>query len=107
MKLIIISVNVTSYVLLTNTLIPSQPLKRETGVKRKADTIIPGTTYNYNNSTSVEFKTGKISTRRESCKQIKKPMRLENDELILYHPNNMAAWLRLFLNMDHISLRKK
>jgi len=87
---VMIQDNVTSNVLLTTTLIPSQPLKLEKGVKRKADTTILETTYDYNNGTSVEFKSAKISTRRESCRQIKKPIRSENDRLVPYHPNNMA-----------------
>lgn len=81
--------NVTPNVLPTN-VPPSQPLKLKKGVKRKADTTTPGATYDYNNSTSVESKSAKISTRRESGRQIKKPMRSEIDGLVPYHPNNMA-----------------
>ena len=72
---------------------PSQPLKLEKGVKRKADNTICGTTYDCSNSTSAEFKSAKISTRRESCRQIKKPMRSETDEWVPYLQNNIAPML--------------
>ncbi|XP_076260775.1 homeotic protein female sterile-like isoform X4 [Rhynchophorus ferrugineus] len=61
---------------------PAQPAKSKKGVKRKADTTTPATAYDYlpsgadsNSSSSAS----KISKRRESGRQIKKPMR--NQEL--------------------------
>ncbi|XP_066145851.1 bromodomain-containing protein 3-like isoform X8 [Euwallacea fornicatus] len=57
---------------------PAQPAKSKKGVKRKADTTTPATAYDYlpsgadsNSSSSAS----KISKRRESCRQIKKPLR--------------------------------
>lgn len=47
------------------------------GVKRKADTTTPATAYDY--PTALESKSAKISTRRESGRQIKKPTRPEID----------------------------
>ncbi|XP_030763893.1 bromodomain-containing protein 3-like isoform X5 [Sitophilus oryzae] len=61
---------------------PAQPAKSKKGVKRKADTTTPATAYDYlpsgadsNSSSSAS----KISKRRESGRQIKKPLR--NQEL--------------------------
>ncbi|KAL1506160.1 hypothetical protein ABEB36_005573 [Hypothenemus hampei] len=61
---------------------PVQPAKSKKGVKRKADTTTPATAYDYlasgadsNSSTWAS----KISKRRESGRQIKKPLR--NQEL--------------------------
>ncbi|CAG9772952.1 unnamed protein product [Ceutorhynchus assimilis] len=57
---------------------PAQPAKSKKGVKRKADTTTPATAYDYlpsgadsNSSSSAS----KISKRRESGRQIKKPLR--------------------------------
>ena len=58
-------------------LILSHPLKLEKGVKRKADTTISGTTYEYSNSTSAEFKS--------------RPMRSKNNGWDPYYQNNMAS----------------
>ncbi|KAG5896493.1 hypothetical protein JTB14_005870 [Gonioctena quinquepunctata] len=57
---------------------PSQPAKVKKGVKRKADTTTPtATAYDY--APPLESKSAKISTRRESNRQIKKPVRPELD----------------------------
>ncbi|KAJ8917153.1 hypothetical protein NQ315_012645 [Exocentrus adspersus] len=57
---------------------PSQPAKMKKGVKRKADTTTPtATAYDY--APPLDSKSAKISTRRESGRQIKKPARTELD----------------------------
>ncbi|CAH1164402.1 unnamed protein product [Phyllotreta striolata] len=60
-----------------NVMPPAQPAKVKKGVKRKADTTTPATAYDY--PTVLESKSAKISTRRESGRQIKKPARREID----------------------------
>lgn len=56
------------------------------GVKRKADTTTPtATAFDY--STPMEPKSAKISTRRESGRQIKKPIRPELDGLVPFQQN--------------------
>lgn len=68
---------------------PSQPAKVKKGVKRKADTTTPtATAYDYN--PQLESKSAKISTRRESGRQIKKPIRPEMDGMVPYHPGVMS-----------------
>ena len=100
--------NATPNVLPTNAVLPSQPLKLKKGVKRKADTTTPGSTYDYSNSTSVASKSAKISTRRESGRQIKKPMRSEIDGLVPYHPNNMAPMVpNATITPQHASHKSK
>lgn len=62
------------------------------GVKRKGEAItqITPTTYDTHfNATPVDAKSAKISTRRESGRQIKKPTRPEMDGLVPYHQTNM------------------
>ncbi|XP_018572720.1 bromodomain-containing protein 3 isoform X2 [Anoplophora glabripennis] len=70
--------NVTP-VLPSNVVPPSQPTKVvRKGVKRKADTTTPtATAYDY--APPLDSKSAKISTRRESGRQIKKPVRPELD----------------------------
>lgn len=67
---------------------PSQPAKVKKGVKRKADTTTPttATTYDYNNPPMESSKSAKISTRRESGRQIKKP---SMEVFVPYHPANI------------------
>lgn len=67
----------SSGVLPGNVIPPAQPAKVKKGVKRKADTTTPATAYDY--PTALESKSAKISTRRESGRQIKKPTRPEID----------------------------
>lgn len=68
---------------------PSQPAKVKKGVKRKADTTTPtATVFDYN--ASLESKSAKISTRRESGRQIKKPIRPELDGLVPFHQANIS-----------------
>lgn len=56
------------------------------GVKRKADTTTPtATAFDY--SAPLESKSAKISTRRESGRQIKKPIRPELDGLVPFQAN--------------------
>lgn len=71
--------NVTTPVLPSNVVPPSQPTKVvRKGVKRKADTTTPtATAYDY--APPLDSKSAKISTRRESGRQIKKPVRPELD----------------------------
>ncbi|XP_057665883.1 bromodomain-containing protein 3-like isoform X5 [Diorhabda carinulata] len=66
-----------SGVLPGNVMPPAQPAKVKKGVKRKADTTTPATAYDY--PPPLESKSAKISTRRESGRQIKKPTRPELD----------------------------
>ncbi|XP_056643447.1 bromodomain-containing protein 3-like isoform X4 [Diorhabda sublineata] len=66
-----------SGVLPGNVMPPAQPAKVKKGVKRKADTTTPATAYDY--PPTLESKSAKISTRRESGRQIKKPTRPELD----------------------------
>ncbi|CAH1119082.1 unnamed protein product [Phaedon cochleariae] len=61
-----------------NVIPPSQPAKVKKGVKRKADTTTP-TAAAFDYAPPIESKTAKISTRRESGRQIKKPARPEMD----------------------------
>ncbi|XP_074029137.1 bromodomain-containing protein 3 isoform X2 [Leptinotarsa decemlineata] len=70
--------NVNPGVLPGSVVPPSQPAKVKKGVKRKADTTTPtATAYDY--APPLESKSAKISTRRESGRQIKKPVRPELD----------------------------
>lgn len=55
------------------------------GVKRKADTTTP-TANAYDYAPPLESKSAKISTRRESGRQIKKPARPEIDDTICHKP---------------------
>ncbi|CAL8143578.1 unnamed protein product [Orchesella dallaii] len=52
---------------------PAQPAKTKKGVKRKADTTTPSGSISFMDSGHVSSEAGKISTRRESGRQIKKP----------------------------------
>lgn len=81
------------YLEVINVLLFSQVKK---GVKRKADTTTPSATaYDYN--ASLESKSAKISTRRESGRQIKKPIRPELDGLV---PYNQASISPLITNAN-------
>lgn len=77
------------------------------GVKRKADTTTPtATVFDYN--ATLESKTAKISTRRESGRQIKKPSRPELDGLVAYHKANISPMLtNLNTTPQHASLKAK
>ncbi|XP_060526053.1 bromodomain-containing protein 3 isoform X3 [Cylas formicarius] len=79
-------------VLATAVLPPSQPAKSKKGVKRKADTTTPATAYDYNPSgESNSSSSAKISKRRESGRQIKKPLRPELDGLVAYQTSGAAV----------------
>lgn len=83
----------SSTVLPGNAVSPSQPAKLKKGVKRKGEAItqITATAYDtHYNATPVDAKSAKISTRRESGRQIKKPVRPEMDGLVPYHQTNMT-----------------
>lgn len=83
--------NSAATVLPGNAVSPSQPAKVKKGVKRKGEAITPVTAYDpHINATPVDAKTAKISTRRESGRQIKKPVRAEMDGLVPYHQSTMA-----------------
>ncbi|XP_063912894.1 bromodomain-containing protein 3-like isoform X4 [Zophobas morio] len=70
-----------------NVVPPSQPAKVKKGVKRKADTTTPtATAYDYNPQLESS-KSAKISTRRESGRQIKKP---SMDVFVPYHQANIT-----------------
>ncbi|XP_069676900.1 homeotic protein female sterile isoform X3 [Periplaneta americana] len=58
---------------------PPQPAKVKKGVKRKADTTTPTANSFDPLFTPMESKSAKISTRRESGRQIKKPQRQAED----------------------------
>ncbi|KYB25061.1 bromodomain-containing protein 3 isoform X3 [Tribolium castaneum] len=76
-----------STVLPGNVVPPSQPAKVKKGVKRKADTTTPtATAYDYNPPLESS-KSAKISTRRESGRQIKKP---SMDVFVPYHQANIT-----------------
>ncbi|KDR13641.1 Homeotic protein female sterile [Zootermopsis nevadensis] len=60
---------------------PAQPAKVKKGVKRKADTTTPTANSFDPPFTPMESKSAKISTRRESGRQIKKPQRQTEDGL--------------------------
>ncbi|RZB40813.1 bromodomain-containing protein 3-like, partial [Asbolus verrucosus] len=76
-----------STVLPGNVVPPSQPAKVKKGVKRKADTTTPtATAYDYN-PPMESSKSAKISTRRESGRQIKKP---SMDVFVPYHQPNIT-----------------
>ncbi|XP_023724290.1 homeotic protein female sterile isoform X7 [Cryptotermes secundus] len=60
---------------------PAQPAKVKKGVKRKADTTTPTANSFDPLFTPMESKSAKISTRRESGRQIKKPQRQTEDGL--------------------------
>ncbi|XP_026479099.1 homeotic protein female sterile-like isoform X2 [Ctenocephalides felis] len=65
---------------------PQAPAKVKKGVKRKADTTTPtATAYDAHYASPMESKSAKISTRRESGRQIKKPSRPEQDGLVPFH----------------------
>ncbi|KRT80989.1 hypothetical protein AMK59_5833, partial [Oryctes borbonicus] len=81
------STNITPNVLPGNVLPPQQPLKVKKGVKRKADTTTH-TVYDYN--MPLDSKSAKISTRRESNRQVKKPMRTELEGMVSYNPANIS-----------------
>lgn len=81
------STNITPSVLPGNVLPPQQPLKVKKGVKRKADTTTH-TVYDYN--MPLDSKSAKISTRRESNRQVKKPMRTEIEGMVSYNPANIS-----------------
>ncbi|XP_065170794.1 homeotic protein female sterile-like isoform X2 [Atheta coriaria] len=71
---------------------PAPPAKVKKGVKRKADTTTPGASvFDYN--ASLESKSAKISTRRESGRQIKKPLRPELDGLVPYAQPNISPMI--------------
>lgn len=70
----------------TTVLPPSQPAKVKKGVKRKADTTTPTANSLEHHYPPTESKSAKISTRRESGRQIKKPVRPESDGLLPYPP---------------------
>ncbi|XP_031333781.1 bromodomain-containing protein 3-like isoform X3 [Photinus pyralis] len=90
--------NLTPNVLPGNVMPPAQPAKVKKGVKRKADTTTPSaTSYDYN--ASLESKSAKISTRRESGRQIKKPVRPDLDGLV---PYNQASISPLMTNMNAV-----
>lgn len=58
------------------------------GVKRKADTTTPSATATaFDYSAPIQSKSAKISTRRESGRQIKKPIRPELDGLVPFQQN--------------------
>lgn len=81
--------NLTPNVLPGNVMPPAQPAKVKKGVKRKADTTTPSaTSYDYN--ATLESKSAKISTRRESGRQIKKPVRPDLDGLVPYNPASIS-----------------
>lgn len=71
---------------LANSVSPSQPAKLKKGVKRKAEPInqVTPTAYDFG---TADAKSAKISTRRESGRQIKKPARPELDGLVPYQAN--------------------
>lgn len=74
-----------------NAVSPSQPTKLKKGVKRKADSINQLTPNTFDSHyAGADAKSAKISTRRESGRQIKKPARPEIDGLVPYHPANMT-----------------
>ncbi|ENN75313.1 hypothetical protein YQE_08090, partial [Dendroctonus ponderosae] len=59
---------------------PIQPAKSKKGVKRKADTTTPATAYDYlpsGDGSNSSSSASKISKRRESGRQIKKPVRTQ------------------------------
>ncbi|XP_044728855.1 bromodomain-containing protein 2-like isoform X2 [Chrysoperla carnea] len=70
---------------LPTTVLQTQPVKVKKGVKRKADTTTPTATPLETHYPMMESKSAKISTRRESGRQIKKPSRQEQDGLLPYH----------------------
>lgn len=71
---------------LSNSVSPSQPAKLKKAVKRKAEAMnqVTPTAYDFG---TVDAKSAKISTRRESGRQIKKPARPELDGLVPYQAN--------------------
>lgn len=84
--------NAAATVLPGNAVSPSQPAKVKKGVKRKGEPITPiNQTFDpHFNTTPIDAKSAKISTRRESGRQIKKPTRPEMDGLVPYHQANMT-----------------
>lgn len=84
------STNITPTVLPGNVLPPQQPLKVKKGVKRKADTTTH-TVYDYN--MPLDSKSAKISTRRESNRQVKKPIRTEMEGMVSYNPANISPMI--------------
>ncbi|XP_012252969.2 homeotic protein female sterile-like isoform X2 [Athalia rosae] len=69
---------------------PSQPAKLKKGVKRKADTTTPtANSFEPLYHPPLDAKNAKISTRRESGRQIKKPTRQAEDGLVPFHQANM------------------
>ncbi|XP_046479206.1 bromodomain-containing protein 2 isoform X1 [Neodiprion pinetum] len=69
---------------------PAQPAKPKKGVKRKADTTTPtANSFEPLYHPPLESKNAKISTRRESGRQIKKPTRQAEDGLVPFHQANM------------------
>ncbi|XP_017782486.1 PREDICTED: bromodomain-containing protein 2-like isoform X4 [Nicrophorus vespilloides] len=86
---------------------PSQPAKVKKGVKRKADTTTPGASvFDYN--TSMESKSAKVSARRESGRQIKKPIRPEMDGLVPYNQPNISPLMANIPNtLQHPSHKAK
>lgn len=98
--------NAAANVLPGNAVSPSQPAKVKKGVKRKGDPITPITPTIYDphfNTTPVDAKSAKISTRRESGRQIKKPIRPEMDGLVPYHPTNMTPTINTPINSSQPS----
>jgi hypothetical protein len=90
-----------STVLPGNVVPPSQPAKVKKGVKRKADTTTPtATAYDYN-PPMESSKSAKISTRRESGRQIKKP---SMDVFVPYHQSNITP--PLYTSTPQVSAHK-
>ncbi|XP_025829012.1 bromodomain-containing protein 3-like isoform X2 [Agrilus planipennis] len=99
--------NLAPNVLPGNVMPPAQPAKVKKGVKRKADTTTPSATaFEYN--TPMESKSAKISTRRESGRQIKKPIRAELDGLVPYNQANISPLMNMNASQQqHASHKSK
>lgn len=98
--------NAAANVLPGNAVSPSQPAKVKKGVKRKAEPITPITPTTYDphfTTTPVDAKSAKISTRRESGRQIKKPTRPEMDGLVPYHQSCITPIMNTPVNSSQPS----
>ncbi|CAH0552951.1 unnamed protein product [Brassicogethes aeneus] len=86
---------------------PSQPAKSKKGVKRKADTTTPtANAYDYN--PPLESKSAKIINRRESGRQIKKPIRPELDGLVPYNQATISPMTNInTATPQHAALKTK
>ncbi|XP_049820910.1 bromodomain-containing protein 3-like isoform X4 [Aethina tumida] len=85
---------------------PSQPAKSKKGVKRKADTTTP-TANAYDYTPPLESKSAKIINRRESGRQIKKPVRPELDGMIPYNQATIAPLMTNTSAPQHASIKPK